>query len=198
MSNNTNQLTTSLIEESLSDTSINSPNIRGILKQQMTNLEKLRQQQELKEMAKIFKMVTFIVVYAPIIGFNLYFAYSNNTSCVYKLNPFIGLNLYDYLTVQAYIMTLTLGLIIFDRIFDFRDDTIFKTFYNNYILFYRVFSIAWISIGIIILIFITYNRLCSNGIYYYVTIVTGILTFCTIVSIIQHYKDEAKLNNNST
>ena len=196
MSNNTNQLTTSLIEDSIS--SSNSSNIRGILKQQMTNLEKLRQQQELKEMAKIFKMVTFIVVYAPIIGFNLYFAYTNNTSCLYKLNPFIGLNLYDYLTVQAYIMTLTLGLFILDEFVDSKDGSIFKTFYNHYILCYRVFSLVWVSVGVILFIFITYRGLCSNGIYYYIAIITGILTFCTIVSIIQHYKDEAKLNNNST
>jgi len=198
MSNNTNQLEDLLVEELLSDSSINSPNVRGILKKQMTNVDKLIQQQQLKEMARIFVMITFIVVYAPIISFNLYFAYTNNTSCVYYINPIIGLSLYDYLTVQAYTMALTLGLIILDGILDFRDDTIFKTLYKNYLLCYRVFSIAWISIGIIIFIFITYKGFCSNSIYYYVAIVTGILTCCTFISIIQHYKDEAKLNNNST
>lgn len=198
MSNNKDQLITPLVEESLSDISINSPSIRGILKKQMTNVDKLIQQQQLKEMARVFKMITFIVVYTPIIAFNLYFAYTNNTSCVSQVAPIIGLNLYHYLTVQAYTMAFTLGLIVLDEFVDSKGGSIFKTFYNNYILFYRVFSIAWISIGIIIFIFISYNRLCGDGIYYYVTIVTAILTFCIIVSIIQHYKDEAKLNNNST
>jgi len=202
MSNNTDQLTTSLVEESLSintsNTSINSPNVRGILKKQMTNIDKLIQQQKLKELVRTFTMITFIVVYTPIIAFNLYFAYTNNTSCVSQINPIIGLNLYDYLTVQAYTMTFTLGLIVLDEFVDYKRYHIFKSLYDNYILCYRVFSLAWISIGVILFIFITYNKLCNNGIYYYVTIVTSILTFCTIISIIQHYKDEAKLNNNST
>jgi hypothetical protein len=195
MSNNTNQLEDPLVEESLSDTSINSPNIRGILKKQMNNLEKLREEQNLKQMYKMLTTITFIVVYTPIIAFNLYFAYTNNTSCVSTVIPNIGLNLYYYLSVQAYSMALTLGLIILG---DFVDSTAFKTFYKIYVSLYRVFFLAWISIGIILFVFITHKRLCSNGIYYYVTIMTAILTFCTIVSIIQHYKDEAKLNNNST
>lgn len=198
MSNNTNKLEDPLVEESLSDISINSPSIRGILKKQMNNIEKIQEEQNLKQMYKMLTIITFIVVYTPIIAFNLYFAYTDNTSCVSKVIPTIGLNLYHYLTFQAYVMTLTLGLFILNQILDFREGTIFKSLYNIYVLCYRVFSVGWISIGIILFAFITYNSLCSNGIYYYVTIITAILSFCTIVSIIQHYKDEAKLHNNST
>jgi len=198
MANNNDQLSSPLVEESLSDTSINSPNIRGILKQQMTSVDKLDQQLKLRQLAKTLTIITFIVVYTPIIAFNLYFAYSDNTSCVSYINPIIGLNLYDYLTVQAYTMTFTLGLIVLDEFVDPRIFTRFKTFYDNYILCYRVFSLAWISVGIILFISITYNRLCSNGIYYYVATVTGLLAFSIMISVFKQYKDDDKLKNNST
>jgi len=197
MANNNDQLSSPLVEESLSDTSINSPNIRGILKQQMTSVDKLDQQLKLRQLAKTLTIITFIVVYTPIIAFNLYFAYSDNTSCVSYINPIIGLNLYDYLTVQAYTMTFTLGLIVLDEFVDPRIFTRFKTFYD-YILCYRVFSLAWISVGIILFISITYNRLCSNGIYYYVATVTGLLAFSIMISVFKQYKDDDKLKNNST
>ena len=198
MSNNNEQLTSCLVEESLSETSINKSSIRGILKQQMTSVDKLDQQRRLSQLAKTLTIITFIVVYTPIIIFNLYFAYTNNTSCISYINPIIRLTLYDYLTVQAYTLAFTLGLIIFDEIVDFRDGTLFKTFYDNYILCYRVFSLAWVSVGIILFIFITYRGLCSNGIYYYVATITGILAFGTILAVVQYYNDENKLKNNST
>ena len=194
MSNN--QLDNLLDEDSIS--SSNSSNIKSILKLPLTNIDKLKQQQQIEKIAKMLTIGTFIVVYTPIIAFNLYFAYTNNTSCLYKLNPFIGLNLYDYLTVQAYTMAFTLGLIILDEFIDSKDGSIFRTFYNNYILCYRAFSLAWVSVGIILFIFITYRGLCGNGIYYYVAIITGILAFSTIASIVKQYNDDAKLNNNST
>jgi len=192
MSNNNDSLNDPLFEESLSKSS--SPSIRGILK---PPIDKLDQQLKLNQLARTLTIGIFIVVYAPIIAFNLYFAYTNNTLCVSYINPIIGLSLYDYLTVQAYTLTFTLGLIIFDEFVDFRDGTMFKTFYDNYILCYRVFSLAWVSVGIILFIFITYKRLCSNGIYYYVATITGILAFGTILAVVQQYNDD-KVNNNST
>jgi hypothetical protein len=198
MSNNNEQLSSPLVEESLSDTSINTPSIRGILKQQMTSVDKLDQQRRLSQLAKTLTIGIFIVVYAPIIAFNLYFAYTNNTSCVSYVNPIIGLSLYDYLTIQAYTMTFTLGLIVLDEFVDPQIFTRFKTFYDNYILCYRVFSIAWVSVGIILFTFITYKSLCSNGIYYYVAIVTGVLALSTMASIVKQYNDDYKLNNSST
>ena len=192
MSNNNDSLNDPLFEESLSKSS--SPSIRGILK---PPIDKLDQQLKLNQLARTLTIGIFIVVYAPIIAFNLYFAYTNNTLCVSYINPIIGLSLYDYLTVQAYTMAFTLGLIIFDEFVDFRDGTMFKTFYDNYILCYRVFSLAWVSVGIILFIFITYKRLCSNGIYYYVATITGILAFGTILAVVQQYNDD-KVNNNST
>jgi len=198
MSNNNDQLSSHLVEESLSDTSINTPTIRGILKQQMTSVDKLDQQRRLSQLAKTLTIGIFIVVYAPIIAFNLYFAYTNNTLCVSYVNPIIGLSLYDYLTIQAYTMTFTLGLIVLDEFVDTQIFTRFKTFYDNYILCYRVFSIAWVSVGIILFTFITYRSLCSNGIYYYVAIVTGVLALSTMASIVKQYNDDYKLNNSST
>ena len=196
MSNNTNQLSTPLVEDSLSSSA--SSNIKSILKHPLTNIDKLRQQQQLNRIAKMLTIATFVVVYTPIIAFNLYFAFTNNSSCVYKINQFIGLNLYDYLTVQAYTMAFTLGLFILDEFVDSKEGTIFKTFYNHYILCYRVFSLAWVFVGIILFIFITYKSLCSNGIYYYVAIVTGVLALSTMASIVKQYNDENKLNNSST
>ena len=196
MSNNTNQLSTPLVEDSLSSSA--SSNIKSILKHPLTNIDKLRQQQQLNRIAKMLTIATFVVVYTPIIAFNLYFAFTNNSSCVYKINQFIGLNLYDYLTVQAYTMAFTLGLFRLDEFVDSKEGTIFKTFYNHYILCYRVFSLAWVFVGIILFIFITYRGLCGDGIYYYVAIVTGILALSTIASIVKKYNDDTKLNNNST
>jgi hypothetical protein len=208
-SNNSNnsQLDDPLFEQSLSsdasNNSNNSPNIRGILKRPLTDLDKFRQQNQLKQMARMFTIITFIVVYTPIIAFNLYFALTDNTSCVSRVNPIIGLTLYDYLTIQAYSMALTLALIILDHFYDPKIFPRFKTFYNNYILCYRIFSLIWVSIGVIIFVFITYKRLCSSGIYYYVAIITGILTFSIMLGIISQYKNDTKLNddelnNNST
>jgi hypothetical protein len=188
-----------LFEQSLSsDGSSNSSNIRGILKHPRTDLDKLLEEQRLKKIAKIVTIITFIVVYTPIIAFNLYFAYTNKTLCVSRESPIIGLSLYNYLTVQAYTMAFTLALIILDDFVDNREGTLFKTFYNNYILCYRVFSLSWIAIGVIIFIFITYNRLCSNGIHYYVAVVTVILAFSILFSVIRQYNYDSKLNNIST
>ena len=185
-----------LFEQSLS--SSNSSNIKGILRRPLTDLDKLIEAQRLKQLARILTIITFIVVYTPIISFNLYFAYTDNTSCISRVNPIIALTLYDYLTIQAYTMAFTLGLIVLDEFVDNRDGTIFQTFYNNYILCYRAFSLAWISIGIILFIFIAYKRLCSNGIFYYVAIVTVVLASSILISIIHQYKCNSKLNNNST
>ena len=198
-SKSNNTIDEPLFEQSLSsDSSSNSSNIRGILKRPLTDLDKLLEEQRLKKIAKTVTIITFIVVYTPIIAFNLYFAYTDNTSCISRVNPIISLTLYDYLTIQAYTMTFTLGLIVLDEFVDNRDGTIFKTFYNNYILCYRVFSLSWIAIGVIIFIFITYNRLCSNGIHYYVAVVTIILAFSILFSVIHQYKCNSKINNNST
>lgn len=198
-SNSNNTMDEHLFEHSLSSSSSStSSNIRGILKRTRTNLDKLLEEQRLKKIAKIVTIITFIVVYTPIIAFNLYFAYTDNSSCVLRESPIIGLSLYNYLTVQAYTMAFTLTLIILDDFVDNRDDTFFKTFYNNYILCYRVFSLSWIAIGVIIFIFITYNRLCSNGIHYYVAVVTVILAFSILFAVIRQYNYDSKLNNIST
>lgn len=188
-----------LFEHSLSSSSSStSSNIRGILKRPLTDLDKLIEEQRLKKIAKTVTIITFIVVYTPIIAFNLYFAYTDKTSCISRVNPIISLTLYNYLTIQAYTMAFTLGLIVIDEFVDNRDGTIFKTFYNNYILCYRVFSLSWIAIGVIIFIFIAYKRLCSNSIYYYVAVVTVILAFSILFSVIHQYKYNSKLNNNLT
>jgi len=195
-SKNNNTIDEPLFEQSLS--SSNSSHIKGILKRPLTDLDKLIEAQRLKQLSKTLTIITFIVVYIPIISFNLYFAYTDNTSCISRVNPIINITLYDYLTVQAYTMALTLGLIILDEFVDNRNTTIFKTFYNNYILCYRVFSLVWISIGVILFIFIAYKRLCSNGIHYYLTVVTVILAFSILISVIHQYKCNFKINNNST
>ena len=186
-----------LFDQSLSSNN-NSSNIRGILKRPLTNLDKLIEKQRLKQIVRTLTIITFIVVYIPIIAFNLYFAYTDNTSCVLRNSPIISLSLYNYLTVQAYTMAITLGLILLDEFVDNREGTLFKTIYNNYILCYPLFSLAWIAIGVIIFIFITYNRLCSNGIYYYVAGITSILAFSILIAVVYQYKEETKLNNNST
>jgi hypothetical protein len=197
-SNSNSQLDDPLFEQSLSDdNSNNSPNIRGILKRPLTDLDKFRQQHQLKQMARMVTIITFIVVYIPIIAFNLYFAFTNNTSCVSKVNPIVGLNLYDYLTIQAYAMALTLVFIVLDEFYNPKIFPRFKTFYNNYILCYRVFSLIWVSIGIILFVFVTYKRLCSSGIYYYIGVIISILTFSIIVGIISEYKKDTN-NNNDT
>jgi hypothetical protein len=198
---NSNSNSNSTIDEPLFNQSVsssNSSNIRGILKRPLTDLDKLIEKQRLKQLAKTLTIITFIVVYTPIIAFNLYFAYTDNTSCISRVNPIIALTLYDYLTIQAYTMAFTLGLFILDEIVDNRDGTIFKIFYNNYILCYRVFSLAWISIGVILFIFIAYKRLCSNGIFYYVAAVTVVLASTILISVIHQYKYDSKLNNNLT
>jgi hypothetical protein len=197
ISNNT--MDEHLFEHSLSSSSSStSSNIRGILKRTRTDLDKLLEEQRLKKIAKIVTIITFIVVYTPIIAFNLYFAYTDNTSCVLRESPIIGLSLYNYLTVQAYTMAFTLTLIILDDFADNLDHTFFKTFYKNYILWYRVFSLSWIAIGVIIFIFIAYKRLCSNGIFYYVAAVTVVLASSILISVIHQYKYDSKLNNNLT
>lgn len=198
-SKSNNTIDEPLFDQSLSSNSNSSnTNIRSIMKRPLTDLDKYIEKQRLKTMSRMITIITFIVVYIPIIAFNLYFAYTDNTSCVSQRSPMIGLTLYDYLTVQAYSLALTLALIILDEIIDQLDGVLFKSLYKNYILCYRVFSIVWISVGVIMIIFITYNRLCSNGIYYYVGAITSILAFSIIISIVQQYKEDYKLNNNST
>lgn len=202
-SKNINTIDEPLFEQYLSsDGSSNSSHIRGILKRPLTDLDKLIEAQKLKQLSKTLTIITFIVVYTPIIAFNLYFAYTDKTSCISKVNPIINLKLYDYLTIQAYTMAFTLGLIILDEFVNNLDctlfKTLFKTLYNNYMLIYRVFSLSWIAIGVILFVFIAYKRLCNNGIYYYIAAVTVILASSILISVIHQYKYESKLNNNST
>ena len=198
VSNSVSTMDEPLFDQSLSSSNSSNTNIRSILKRPLTDLDKLIEEHRIKKMAKTLTILTFVVVYTPIIAFNLYFAYSDNTSCISQKSPIIGLNLYNYLTVQAYTMATTLGLIILDNFVDNREGTLFKTFYSNYILCYRVFSLSWIAIGVILFIFITFNRLCSNGIYYYVAVTTVLLALSILISVIHQYKSDNKLNNNST
>ena len=189
--NDINQMDEPLVEQSLSDDKTINPivNIKGILKKPETDLEKLRQQVYLNEIAKNLTILTFIVCYVPIIAGNLYFAYTDTTSCISRQNPIIGLTLYDYLSVQAYTLAFTLIIIIANILCEPHSESIWKTFYNNYILFYRAFAVFWFALGIIVLLFLVHKRLCNNGIYYYVIILMGVTIITWVLLAILHYRE---------
>ena len=177
--NNINQIDDTLIEQSLSDDISINPivNIRGILKKPDTDLDEMMQRIRLNQLAKNLTMLTFIICYAPIIIGNLYFAFNDETYCISRHNPLIGLTLYDYLSIQAYVMLATLLIIILSIVYEPKDDSIWKTIYDNYILCYRAFSAFWLAFGIIIFAFLTYKQSCNNHIYYYLIITISIMTF---------------------
>ena len=184
-----NQIDEPLIEQSLSEDKPNNPiiNIKGILKKPETDLEKMRQNIRLTQIAKNLTILTFIVCYVPIIVANLYFAYNDTTSCISTHNPIIGLTLYDYLSIQAYTLAFTLALIILSIRCEPRNDSIWKTMYDNYILFYRAFAAFWFGLGVIVFSFLVHKRLCNNGIYYYVIILMGITIIAWVILAILHY-----------
>jgi hypothetical protein len=185
-----NQIDEPFIEQSLSDDKTINPivNIKGILKKPDTDLDEMMQRIRLNQIAKNLTMLTFIICYAPIIFGNLYFAYTDDTYCISRHNPLIGLTLYDYLSIQAYVMFLTLVLIILSIVYEPKDDSIWKTIYNNYILCYRAFSVFWLVFGIIIFAFLTYKQSCNNHIYYYLIITISIMTFTWVAVAFLHFK----------
>jgi hypothetical protein len=185
-----NQIDEPLDEQSLSDDNSINPmvNIKGILKKPETDINEMIQRMRLNQLAKNITMLTFIISYAPIIIGNLYFAFNDDTYCISRRNPLIGLTLYDYLSIQAYVMCLTLALIILSIVYEPKDDSIWKTIYNNYILCYRAFSVFWLVFGIIIFAFLTYKQSCNNHIYYYLIITISIMTFTWVAVAFLHFK----------
>ena len=188
--NDINQIDEPLIEQSLSDDKTINPivNIKGILKKPETDINEMIQRMRLNQIAKNLTMLTFIICYAPIIFGNLYFAYTDDTYCISRHNPLIGLTLYDYLSIQAYVMFLTLVLIILSIVYEPKDDSIWKISYDNYILGYRAFSAFWLVFGIIIFAFLTYKQSCNNHIYYYLIITISIMTFTWGAFAFLHFK----------
>ena len=191
-----NQIDEPLIEQSLSDDKTINPivNIKGILKKPETDINEMIQRMRLNQLAKNLTMLTFIICYAPIIIGNLYFAFNDNTYCISRRNPLIGLTLYDYLSIQAYVMSLTLALIMLSIVYEPKDDSIWKTIYDNYILCYRAFSAFWLVFGLIIFAFLTYKQSCNNHIYYYLIITISIMTFTWGAFAFLHFK-QLKMNN---
>jgi hypothetical protein len=185
-----NQIDEPLIEQSLSDDKTINPivNIKGILKKPETDINEMIQRMRLNQLAKNLTMLTFIICYAPIIIGNLYFAFNDNTYCISRRNPLIGLTLYDYLSIQAYVMSLTLALIMLSIVYEPKDDSIWKTIYDNYILCYRAFSAFWLVFGLIIFAFLTYKQSCNNHIYYYLIITISIMTFTWGAVAFLHFK----------
>ena len=185
-----NQIDEPLIEQSLSDDKTINPivNIKGILKKPETDINEMIQRMRLNQLAKNLTMLTFIICYAPIIIGNLYFAFNDNTYCISRRNPLIGLTLYDYLSIQAYVMSLTLALIMLSIVYEPKDDSIWKTIYDNYILCYRAFSAFWLAFGLIIFAFLTYKQSCNNHIYYYLIITISIMTFTWGAVAFLHFK----------
>jgi hypothetical protein len=185
-----NQIDEPFIEQSLSDDKTINPivNIKGILKKPDTDLDEMMQRIRLNQIAKNLTMLTFIICYAPIILGNLYFAYTDDTYCISRHNPLIGLTLFDYLSIQAYVMSLTLALITLSIVYEPKDDSIWKTIYDNYILCYRAFSAFWLVFGIIIFAFLTYKQSCNNHIYYYLIITISIMTFTWVAVAFIHFK----------
>ena len=185
-----NQIDEPLIEQSLSDDKTINPivNIKGILKKPETDINEMIQRMRLNQLAKNLTMLTFIICYAPIIIGNLYFAFNDNTYCISRRNPLIGLTLYDYLSIQAYVMSLTLALIMLSIVYEPKDDSIWKTIYDNYILCYRAFSAFWLAFGLIIFAFLTYKQSCNNHIYYYLIITISITTFTWVAVAFIHFK----------
>jgi hypothetical protein len=179
-----------LIEQSLSEDNSNNPivNIKGILKKPETDINEMIQRMRLNQLAKNLTMLIFIISYAPIIIGNLYFAFIDDTYCISRRNPLIGLTLYDYLSIQAYVMSITLALIILSIVYEPKDDSIWKTIYDNYILCYRAFSVFWLVFGIIIFAFLTYKQSCNNHIYYYLIITISIMTFTWVAVAFLHFK----------
>ena len=185
-----NQIDEPLDEQSLSDDNSINPivNIKGILKKPETDINEMIQRMRLNQLAKNLTMLTFIICYAPIIIGNLYFAFNDNTYCISRRNPLIGLTLYDYLSIQAYVMSLTLALIMLSIVYEPKDDSIWKTIYDNYILCYRAFSAFWLAFGLIIFAFLTYKQSCNNHIYYYLIITISIMTFTWGAVAFLHFK----------
>jgi hypothetical protein len=185
-----NQIDEPLVEQSLSDDKTINPivNIKGILKKPDTDLDEMMQRIRLNQIAKNLTMLTFIICYAPIIFGNLYFAYTDDTYCISRHNPLIGLTLFDYLSIQAYVMSLTLALITLSIVYEPKDNSIWKTIYDNYILCYRAFSAFWLVFGIIIFAFLTYKQSCNNHIYYYLIITISITTFTWVAVAFIHFK----------
>jgi hypothetical protein len=191
-----NKIDEPLVEQSLSDDKTINPivNIKSILKKPDTDLDEMMQRIRLNQIAKNLTMLTFIICYAPIIFGNLYFAYTDDTYCISTRNPLIGLTLYHYLSIQAYVMFITLALIILSIVYEPKDDSIWKTIYDNYILCYRAFSAFWLAFGIIIFAFLTYKQSCNNHIYYYLIITISIMTFTWGAFAFLHFK-QLKMNN---
>jgi len=179
-----------LFDQSLSDEYVVNPicNIKGILKKPMSEIENQQHKARLNQVAKYLTIATFITIYLPIIIFNLYFAYTDKSCILYK-TPKFALNIYDYLMGEAYIMFFTLSVIVLSVLCEPNEDSMWKLAYDSYIMFYKVFSLIWLVIGIIIFWFIIDNKKCNNSLYYYMFTFLTIKMIGQIINIIIHYKE---------
>ena len=188
---NINQIEEPLFDQSLNDDYVVSPmyNIKGILKKQMTEFEEIQNKARINQLAKYLSIATFITIYLPIIICNLYFAYTDK-SCVLYTTPKFSLNIYDYLMGESYIMFFTLNIIVLSVICEPDENSIWKFAYDTYIISYKVFSMIWLVIGIIIFWFIIDNKQCNHSLYYYMLTFLTIKMIGQIINIIIHYKEK--------
>ena len=182
------QIDEPLFDQSLSDEYVVNPicNIKGILKKPVSESEDKQHKARLNQIAKYLTIATFITIYLPIIICNLYFAYTDKSCILYKI-PKFALNIYDYLMGEAYIMFFTLSVIVLSVIYDPDEDSIWKLAYDSYIMCYKIFSLIWLVIGIIIFWFIIDNQQCNHSLYYYMFTFLTIKMIGQIINIIIHY-----------
>jgi hypothetical protein len=174
----------------------NSSNIiRGILKKPPSESDIFQRSFEIKQMAKQLTIITFMLIYFPIIGLNLWFAFTD-FSCINTSNSFIQLNLYDYLVVDSITLLTTLISIILSIIYDPQDHSILKHLYDGYIMCYKLFSLIWLTLGAVIFwLLIDSFRSCSYNVYYYLTVVIIIRIAIHAFYILVHYKQRHVIFN---
>lgn len=152
-------------------------NLHSILKQPITESERIQTTDIINLMAKKLTILSFSLAYLPIIIGNMYYALTDK-SCATLNHTMIILNLYDYLIVDSVTLFITLFAIIFSIIHEFKDNTFIKYIYDIYLICYKVFSFIWLIIGALIFWMIIDNHLCDNHLYYYLYITLIIKIIC--------------------
>ena len=146
----------------------NSKNIligSSIMKKYRRDEEARLEKEYINNLARKLTCGTFALLYLPTIICNLHFAL-NDKSCVNNPNPTFGINLSDFLYVDAIASLITIIVIILFVFYNITNNILDKL-YNIYIHCYSVFLLGWTIIGCLIFWIYIDTSSCGSSVYKY-------------------------------
>ena len=137
----------------------------SIMKKYKREEEARLENEYINNLARKLTCGTFALLYFPTIICNLHFAL-HDTSCVNNPNPTFGINLSNFLYVDAIASLITIIVIILFVFYNITNN-ILEKLYNIYINCYSAFLLGWTVIGCLIFWVYVDTNSCASSVYKY-------------------------------